>query len=44
MDEVALFATPTAQPPRLHQVRVGDHVVRLGIGNSRVRLLVGPAD
>jgi hypothetical protein len=44
MDEVALLATASARPAWLHEVRVGAEVVRLGIGNGRVRLLVGPAD
>ena len=43
MDEAALLATASEQRAWLRDVRVGDDVIRFGIGSGRVRLIVGPA-
>lgn len=43
MDEVAVLATASDEPAWVIDVRVGDQLVRLGIGRGRVRLLIGPA-
>jgi hypothetical protein len=43
MEQAAVLAGVADQPAWLAELRVGDDVVRLGVGNGRVRLLTGPA-
>ena len=43
MRQVAVLAGASEHPAWLSEIRVGDDLVRLGIGHGRVRLLAGPA-
>jgi hypothetical protein len=43
MEQAAVLAGVADRPAWLTDVRVGDDVVRLGVGYGRVRLLTGPA-
>jgi hypothetical protein len=43
MEQAAVLAGASERPAWLCELRVGEDVVRLGIGHGRVRLLTGPA-
>ncbi len=43
MEQAAVLAGIADDPAWLATVRIGDQTVRLGVGNGRVRMLVGPA-